>query len=416
MIRKMHPAEEICYVMKRAYERNMVSSAGGCLSIRDEDGHMWISPTSQDKGNLKPEIIAEYDAEGNQLSAYAGSMEWDNHLAVYRARSDVKAIFHTHSSGVLSTAFARKALTVQFADAARILGPIAEVPFSVPASQQLLDDVVAMARTGSNVLTLDSHGTYILSDTSLFDAFKLQDLLEMTARCEAVAPAIGASFKPLTPAEVERYAGVTEIKETYGPETETVTAAKAREQLCELARRAYDNRVLDLTLGSFSVRLGEDDFLITPANRDIANLLPEEIVRVKGGKAEEGKALPLHTALHREIYNRKAYAGSVMTGTPAYAAAYCVAEGNFDCSIDPELTFCVKGVKKYSADASDAQIAEGFEEDSLAAVVEHRLVAAAAVNGVKTLGIFECLEYATRAVAEMAIRNLKPVRIAEYVK
>ena len=106
----------------------------------------------------------------------------------------------------------------------------------------------------------------------------------------------------------------------------------------------------------------------------------------------------------------------MLISAPAYAAAYCITDGNFDCSIDPELTFCVKGVKKYPADTDYAGIAAGFAEDSLAVVVDHRFVAAAAVNGVKTLGIMECLEYATRAVAEMSIRGLKPVQIKEYLK
>ena len=419
MNRNMHPAEQICYVMKRAYQKHMVSSAGGCLSIRDEEGIMWISPTSQDKGNLQPDTIARYSADGKQLSEYAGSMEWNNHLAIYQARPDVKAIFHTHSSGVLSTAFARRNLPVRrFANLAGTLGSIAEIPFSVPASEQLCEDIVAAVKRGANVLTLDSHGAYILSQTTLFDAFKLQDFLEMAARTEAVAPAFGNVLAELSSEQIESYAAAkkAESMDSFEPVYETLAECRQRDTLCELAARGYRNGVVDCEQASFSLRLGEDDFLITPEGKDVANLSPDEIVRVKDGKAEEGKKAPFRTTLHRKIYQANAYAGSVLVGAPAYASVYCITDAEFDCTIDPELTFCIKGVAKYPFATDYATIAAGFSPERLAAVVENDFIVAAAVNGVKTLGIFECMDYASRAVAEMSIRDLKPVQIQEYIK
>lgn len=418
--KKMHPAEEICYVMKRAYQRNMVSSAGGCLSVRDEEGYMWISPTSQDKGNLQPEWIAKYDTQGNQLSDYAGSMEWDNHLAIYNARPDVKAIFHTHSSAMLSIVFAREPLaTKTFAGlAAKYKDKIAQIPFSIPGSEQLCSDIVKAVKNDKDILTLDSHGTYILCSSNLFDAFKVQDFIEMTARTQVIAPALGNLLPDLTEEQIKSYVvnAENEVFDVLERKQETLTECAARKQLCILAKRGYENRVIDCLGASFSLRLGEDDFIITPADGDIANLKKHDIIRVKNGKIEEGKVAPERTAFHRAVYLKNSEVGSVLVGAPAYAAAYCITDAKFDCSIDPELTFCIKGVEKYTFGTPYEEIAAGFHSNQLAAIVEHDFIAAAAVNGVKTLGIFECMDYATRSVVEMSIRNRKPVQIAEYLK
>lgn len=416
-IKKLHPAEEISYVMTRAYERNMVSAAGGCLSIRDAEGFMWISPTSQDKGALKPEIIAKYNMEGELLTEYAGSMEWDNHLAIYKARPDVKAIFHTHSSGILSTAFAREALQYKsFANVAASIKGIAQIPFHVPGSPELCADIVDAVKQGYDSLTLDSHGSYVLSTEGLFEAFQIQDMLEMAARAQAIAPALGKELPQLTDAVIASYME-EKSKETYEAgsfQTETVEAAGKRKILCELARRGYQNGVLDCFQSSFSMRLGEDDFLITPDGQDIAELTPDSLVRVKNGKAENGKKAPFRTSIHRKVYQEKSFAGSVLINASAYASMYCITDAQFDCTIDPELTFCIKGVKKYPLMTKAEELAKGFEENSLVAVVENDCIVSTAVNGVKVLGIAECLEYATRAVSEMYVRNRKPVQIDEY--
>ena len=416
-MKNLHPAEEICYVMKRAYERNMVSAAGGCLSIRDQDGIMWISPTSQDKGDLKPEMIARYNMDGELLTEYKGSMEWDNHLAIYKARPDVKAVFHTHSSGVLSTVFAREPLEYKyFANVAAVLGTVTQIPFHVPGCQELCDDIVAAVKEGHNILSLDSHGSYVLSGEGLFEAFCIQDMLEMSARSAALAPSIGNLLPQLKDEAVAAYQAAKEAEayETEDFGTEPLAAWEQRKALCEYTRRGYQNQVIDCCQSSFSIRLGEDDFLITPDGKDLAELAPQDIVRVKNGKVEAGKKAPFRTGLHRAVYLEKSFIGSVLINASAYAAMYCITDAGFDCSIDPELTFCVKGVKKYSFGTQAEEIARGFEENCLAAVVENDCIVSAAVNAVKTLGIGECLEYASRAVSEMSVRNRKPVQIDEY--
>ncbi|MCH5719014.1 class II aldolase/adducin family protein [Niabella hibiscisoli] len=64
----MHPRDQITLVMKRIYDRVLTTTSGGNLSIRDDDGNVWITPAGVDKGLLKPsDIICVKKME--QLSA-----------------------------------------------------------------------------------------------------------------------------------------------------------------------------------------------------------------------------------------------------------------------------------------------------------------------------------------------------------
>ena len=49
----VHPADQIVDAMTRLYSRNMTTITGGNISVRDENGDTWISPTRLDKAYLK---------------------------------------------------------------------------------------------------------------------------------------------------------------------------------------------------------------------------------------------------------------------------------------------------------------------------------------------------------------------------
>ena len=53
----LHPADQIVMIMNRIYHNGMTTMSGGNLSIMDDDGVMWISPSGIDKGSLRREDI-----------------------------------------------------------------------------------------------------------------------------------------------------------------------------------------------------------------------------------------------------------------------------------------------------------------------------------------------------------------------
>lgn len=48
----MHPAEQIVMILNRIYTKKMTSTSGGNLSIIDNQGNIWITPSGIDKGSL----------------------------------------------------------------------------------------------------------------------------------------------------------------------------------------------------------------------------------------------------------------------------------------------------------------------------------------------------------------------------
>jgi len=48
-----HPRDEILETMERIYDYRMTTTSGGNLSIRDENGDVWITPARVDKGSLR---------------------------------------------------------------------------------------------------------------------------------------------------------------------------------------------------------------------------------------------------------------------------------------------------------------------------------------------------------------------------
>ena len=62
------PAVLISEYMTRLYENGMTTTSGGNLSVMDENGSLWISPSGVDKAHLTPEDIMEVKADGTIMS------------------------------------------------------------------------------------------------------------------------------------------------------------------------------------------------------------------------------------------------------------------------------------------------------------------------------------------------------------
>jgi len=74
----------------------MTTTSGGNLSIREENGDIWITPARVDKGGLRRSNIVLVRADGAVEGEQPPSSELPLHEAVYRARPDVRGIVRAH--------------------------------------------------------------------------------------------------------------------------------------------------------------------------------------------------------------------------------------------------------------------------------------------------------------------------------
>jgi L-fuculose-phosphate aldolase len=92
----MHPADQLVVIISRIYRSGMTTTSGGNLSIMDEAGDMWITPSAVDKGNLTAQDIVCVKADGTIVGKHKPSSEYPFHKAIYNMRPQMKAVIHAH--------------------------------------------------------------------------------------------------------------------------------------------------------------------------------------------------------------------------------------------------------------------------------------------------------------------------------
>ena len=92
----LHPADQLVMIMQRIYQYGMTTTSGGNLSIRDDNGDVWITPSGIDKGSLTRDDMCRVTPDGQVYGPHRPSVELPFHLDIYKRRSDLSAILHAH--------------------------------------------------------------------------------------------------------------------------------------------------------------------------------------------------------------------------------------------------------------------------------------------------------------------------------
>ena len=104
----IHPRDEILRTMERIYRYRMTTTSGGNISIRDEDGSIWITPARLDKGSLRRDDIVRVGPDGAIEGPHRPSSEFPFHRAVYQGRPDLRGIVHAHPVALVAFSICRK--------------------------------------------------------------------------------------------------------------------------------------------------------------------------------------------------------------------------------------------------------------------------------------------------------------------
>ena len=94
----MHPADQITVVISRIYRSGLTTTSGGNISIKDENGDIWITPGGIDKGSLTPKDIICVKPDGTIIGPHKPSSEFPFHKAIYEMRPKMTAVIHAHRS------------------------------------------------------------------------------------------------------------------------------------------------------------------------------------------------------------------------------------------------------------------------------------------------------------------------------
>ena len=196
----------------------------GNISVRLRD-RMLITPSGVPYGEMAAEDLAAMPIEGDYGSwdgPLAPSTEWRFHLDITRARPEVGAIVHAHSTFATSLAIARKEIPACHYMIAAAGAPTIRCGTYATYGTKELSDAALKALEGRSACLLANHGM-IATGPDLDKAMWLAVELETIARQYVVSLSIGGPVL-LSDAEIAK---VKEGFKSYGPRGRD-PAAKAK--------------------------------------------------------------------------------------------------------------------------------------------------------------------------------------------
>ena len=182
---------EIVETCRWMYEKNLITSTDGNVSVRYRDDQILITPSGVHKGFLKPEDLIVTDLSGKKISGSGrASQEIPMHVAVYEKRKDISAVVHAHP--IHCIAFTLAGLTLGknvLPEVILSVGEIPIVPYTTPTSQEVPEKIKEYI--GSyQALILDRHGALTIGK-NLFDAFCKLERMEHVAQTLFAARQLG---------------------------------------------------------------------------------------------------------------------------------------------------------------------------------------------------------------------------------
>jgi len=193
---------------RRLYERRILASIEGNMSVRLEGDRIVATPSGINKGLMQPADMVVTDLEGNPEGGGKPSSEMRMHLTIYKVRADLKAIVHAHPTVATGYAVAGRQLPpAVLAEIVTTLGCIPIAPYGTPSTDELAEAVVGPIRN-YDALLLANHGALTAGD-SLDQAEERMYQLEHFAEVSLVAELLGGP-KAFSIEEVDRLSSLRE--------------------------------------------------------------------------------------------------------------------------------------------------------------------------------------------------------------
>lgn len=170
----------------------LVQGTWGNVSMRLTPRLMAITPTGSDYLAMKCEDIVLVDLETGEARGGKPSSERKLHIEIYKRRSEVQAIIHTHSMSASTVAAARREVPPILDDLAQIVGPSLRVAdYSLPGTAKMSKTVLRALR-GRMAALMANHGAVALGRT-MGEALTCARILEKGCRAFIEAEFLGGA-------------------------------------------------------------------------------------------------------------------------------------------------------------------------------------------------------------------------------
>ena len=178
---------------KRLLAEGLVKGTWGNISLRVDPKTMVITPSGREYQDLKPEEIVEvniltYEYKGK----IKPSTEFKMHAEIFKKRTLINAVIHTHPPSASTVAAARREVPPVLDDMAQIIGPTVRVADYARSSTKKINKVALKALQGRMACLLANHGAVCLG-RDLEEAFVVSQVLEKACRAFIEAEFLGGA-------------------------------------------------------------------------------------------------------------------------------------------------------------------------------------------------------------------------------
>ena len=172
---------------------NLVTWTSGNVSGRDpETGLVVIKPSGVLFENLTPENMVVVDLDGKVIEATHGpSTDTASHLYIYKCRSDVNGVVHTHSNYATAFAAVGKSIPVCLTAIADEFGTTIPCAPYVRIGDEQIGEVILQYIGNSVAILMKQHGVFTIGVT-VQKALKAAVMVEDVARTVWLAMQIGS--------------------------------------------------------------------------------------------------------------------------------------------------------------------------------------------------------------------------------
>ena len=412
----LHPRDQLVITMQRIYSYSMTTTSGGNLSIRDENGDIWITPSAIDKGSLKPQDIVCVKKDGTIEGLHKPSSEYPFHKAIYEARKDLNAIVHAHPPALVTFSIVRQVPdTSIIPQAHHVCGPVGYALYELPGSEKLGVNIAKTFEEGFNAILMENHGT-VVGGIDLSDAFMRFETLEFCANMIIQGSAIG-KVKSLNKEQIELFSQKTNLLPELEKVVHTSREKELRKQIVDTVLRAYHQRLMISTYGTVSARIDKDTFLITPYGKDRQHLKVQDIVLIKDEKREKGKIPSRSVRLHQKIYKHHPYINSIISAQSPHATAYCITRQKFDTRTIPESYILLRDIPFISYGSQfkkGGKISKALSKETPILLLENDAILVTGGSVLETFDRLEVAEFSAKSLTQSSlIGHLVPINEQE---
>lgn len=402
-IKNLTPAEQIVSIMTAIYDLKMTTPSGGNISIKDDEGNVWVTPSQIDKGTLKPEDIIKITPDMEFIGKHKPTSEYPFHLGIYRKRPDIKSVTHAHPTGLVAFSAAHRTAKFNVLPVlSKHCNNIGYSDYAIPGSEQLGKNVAKTFADGFDAATMENHGI-ITAGNDVVEAFNNMVSAELLANIYIDALKIGKTVElsedQIKLSENKTY---TEAVEAFTGLNDSLINEK-KEELLYYVKRCLRRGLISNIAGSLSIRVDEKTFIIIPGDCPIEFMDTDDLVLVVDGKSEKGKVPDYFVDIHTAIYNKNSHVNSIATALPRSMMAYAISDKEFDSRTIPESYIFLSKIPTFDFESryNDIEaLAEKFTIKSPNALLQNQCFVVTGDNPFQVFDRLEVAEFTARSVID----------------